>query len=314
MQPERPVVTVVGSYALGLTIRVDRMPVEGETVIGSRFDRGPGGKGSNQAIQAARVGADVALVAAIGDDDFGGEAMELWQREGISFDHVVRLPGEATGVGFILVEPKGENRIVLDPGANDRLSAGHVAAAASRIASSGAVIAQLEIPLATALAALAEGRRSGVLTILNPAPAQRIPLEALAGIDVVTPNQTELRILAGRGPNDAHEDELTDCSRLLKAGIGCVVLTRGEAGARIVRPGGVLDVPSISVKVVDTTGAGDAFSATLAVGLAAGEPIEQAVHRAVVAGALACTALGVVPALPTAAMLRAVGRDIPLAT
>ncbi len=296
--PVRPVITVVGSYAVGLVMRIDRAPAAGETVIGSAFAEGPGGKGSNQAIQAARLGADVALVVAIGRDAYGDAARALWAAEALRLDHVLVRDGVPTGAGFVLVEPDGQNRIVLDPGANAGLVPTEVESARDRIGASGAVVAQLEIPVETAIAAMREARSHGVPAILNPAPARPIEAEALASVDVLTPNETELRILAGRGPDAAGAD-LDDCRRLLRDGVRCVVLTRGEAGARIVRDDGVLDVPSPAVDVVDTTGAGDAFSATLAVAVAAGEPIEAAVRRAVVAGALACTRMGVVPALAT---------------
>lgn len=298
MPSARPIVTVVGSYAVGLVMRVDRAPGAGETVIGSEFSDGPGGKGSNQAIQAARLGADVALVAAVGRDAFGAAARALWAAEGIALDYITIRDGPPTGAGFILVQPDGQNRIALDPGANAVLSAADVEAAAGRIAASGAVIAQFEIEVATAIAAMRAARARGVPSILNPAPARPIEPGGLADVDIITPNETELRVLAGRSP-DSTLDELDDCRRLLREGVGCVVLTRGADGARIVRADGVLDVPSPAVDVVDTTGAGDAFTATLAVGVAAGEPIDRAVLLATAAGALACTKMGVVPALAT---------------
>jgi ribokinase len=298
MAAPQPVVTVVGSYAVGLVLRVERAPTAGETVIASDFGEGPGGKGSNQAIQAARLGADVALVVAVGDDAFGETARALWAREGIRLDHVSVRAGLRTGAGFILVEPDGQNRIALDPGANATLSAADIGAAGGRLAASGAVVAQLEIDVVTAMAAMRLARVHGVPAILNPAPARPINAEDLAFVDILTPNESELRVLAGRGADSA-ADELDDCRRLLRNGVGSIVLTRGPAGARIVRHDGVLNVLTPSVDVVDTTGAGDAFTATLAVGIAAGDPIEVAARRAVVAGALACTRMGVVPALAT---------------
>lgn len=293
-----PVVTVIGSYAVGMTLRTDRIPVAGETRIGSDFDLGPGGKGSNQAIQAARLDADVELLACVGRDAFGDEALALYAREGVGTRHLVRSD-RSTGVGFIILDAAGQNVIVLDMGANHDLSAGHVEQARERIAASGAILTQLEVALDTALTALRLGREAGVLTLLNPAPARPIPIADLAGIDLVTPNQTELRILQGLAA-DAEADDTELCRRLLAAGVGTVVLTRGEAGALIVRPDGELAVPSHHVDVVDSTGAGDAFSGTLATSLAAGMDLESAVRRAAAAGALACTRLGVVPSLATA--------------
>lgn len=302
------VVTVIGSYAVGLTLRVDQFPVAGETRIGSAFEAGPGGKGSNQAIQAARLGADVALVAALGTDRYGDEAIALFEREGVSTDFVVRLPDYPTGVGFIIVDADGENRIIIDPGANAHLTPRNVEAAGARIRRSGVVIAQLEIPLDIALLALRQARAAGAITMLNPAPAQRITGPRLAGIDVLTPNESELRILCGRAVDDAG-DPLEDSRTLLSAGVGTVVLTRGAAGATIVTRDHSVDVPSPPVDVVDTTGAGDAFSATLAVHLASGDAMDVAVRHATSAGALACTRFGVVPSLPYASTVAALVRS-----
>lgn len=294
----RPVVTVVGSYAVGMTLRTDRIPVTGETRIGSDFDLGPGGKGSNQAIQAARLGADVELVTCVGRDRFGDDAIALYAHEGVGTRHLLRSD-RSTGVGFIIVDAAGQNVIVLDMGANHELRPAHVEAARERLAVSGAVLTQLEVPLDVALATLRLGREAGVTTIFNPAPARAIAAEALAGIDIVTPNHGELRILQGM-PADAEADDRDLCRRLLTAGVGTVVLTLGEDGALIVRPDGELAIPSHAVDVVDSTGAGDAFSGTLATSLAAGMDLETAVRRAAAAGALACTTLGVVPSLATA--------------
>jgi ribokinase len=310
-------ITVVGSYVVALTIEVDRAPVGGETVIGSGFAEGPGGKGSNQAIQVARLGADVALVAVIGDDRFGRDAQALWRSEGVDASHVVVRESAATGAGFIVVEAGGENRIVIDRGANSHLGATSVEAAAERISRSAVVLTQLEIPTEAAVAAMRAARAAGAISILNPAPARALTDEALALVDVLTPNETELRILAGRPTHQDGGDPLEDGRELVRRGVGTVVLTRGGAGAVIIRTDGELAVPAPLVDAIDTTGAGDAFNGALAVGLALGASLADAVHIAVVAGALACTRRGVVPSLPTAAELAAAGVDptaFPIAT
>jgi len=307
MAAARPVVTVVGSYAVGMTLRTDRIPVPGETRIGSDFDLGPGGKGSNQAIQAARLGADVELVTCLGRDRFGDDAIELYGREGIGTRHLVRTD-RSTGVGFIILDAAGLNVIVLDMGANHDLRPAHVEAARERIAASGAVLTQLEVPLDCAIATLRLAREAGVTAVLNPAPARAIPAEAFGDIDIVTPNHGELRVLQGLSA-DAEADDRDLCRRLLAAGVGTVVLTRGEEGALIVRPDGELEIPSNPVDVVDSTGAGDAFSGTLATSLAAGLSLEAAVRRAAAAGALACTKLGVVPSLASAAKIDALAAN-----
>jgi ribokinase len=304
-----PVITVVGSYVVGLTIAVDRAPVGGETVIGAGFDEGPGGKGSNQAIQVARLGADAALVAIVGADRAGGEALALWEKERVDTSHVVTRQGAATGVGFIVVESGGENRIVIDMGANGHLGAASVDAAAERISRSRVVLAQLEVPTEAAVAAMAAARTSGAISILNPAPARLMTDDVLRLIDVLTPNETELRVLAGRKTHMEAGDPLEDGRELVRRGVGTVVLTRGSGGALIIRGDGELALPAPSVDSIDTTGAGDAFNGALAVGLALGASLPDAVRMAIVAGALACTRRGVVPSLPTAAELVAAGVD-----
>lgn len=300
---EQPRVTVVGSYAVGMTLRTDRFPVAGETRHGTDLDMGPGGKGSNQAIQAARLGADVDLVACIGRDGFGDEAIALFERELVGTSHVVRSDRN-TGVGFIVLDASGQNCIILDMGANHELTVVDVELASSRIATSGAFLTQFEVPVECALAGLRLARAAGVPAILNPAPARTLPREALADVDILTPNQSELRILLGLDADDP-ADDLALCRELLAAGVRTVVMTRGAAGALIVGADGVMAVPSRPAVVVDSTGAGDAFNGTLATALARGMTLRSAVERATVAGSLACLRLGVVPGLPTAAELAA---------
>lgn len=317
------VVTVVGSFAVGLTLRADRFPVKGETLLGRDFDMGPGGKGSNQAVQAARLGADVEFVARIGQDDFGEIATRLYAQEGVGTTFLLRTPERNTGVGFILLDAHGDNMIVLDPGANALLSPADVERAQERIRRSQVVITQLEIPVETAGRALELARASGVISILNPAPATRVPPAILANADIVTPNETELRILLGHRPDDPIASDtlsrkmpiptevrnsvssLDLCHQLLEMGVQWVVLTRGSQGALIVSRDGYHEIPARAVQVVDSTGAGDAFNGTLATALASGLPLESAVRRAVAAGALACTKLGVIPALPRRSELEA---------
>lgn len=292
-------VAVIGSFAVGLTIRAERFPVAGETLLGTDFDIGPGGKGSNQAIGAARLGADTSLIVKIGDDQFGDIALDIYKEEGVSDEYVIRTPDRNTGVGFITLNQAGENFIVLDMGANELLTPEEVATAEGAIAAAQVAMTILEIPVETATAGLRLARQHGVTTILNPAPAPRdgLPDELLAHADVLTPNQTELRILLGLPPGDSIDS--LDAARQLQArGVANVVVTRGAKGALLVpAEGQPEEIPGIEVNVVDTTGAGDAFNAALGVALAEGQSLSAAVRFAVVAGALACTRLGVIPAL-----------------
>jgi ribokinase len=291
---------VVGSYAVGLTLRADRFPRPGETLLGRGFDKGPGGKGSNQAIAAARLGAGAGLVAAVGDDGFGREALDLYRRENVDARGVVKLPGAYTGVGFIFVNPAGENSIVLDPGANARLTADHVRAARDRLAASQVVAAVLEIGDEPVVEAARLARQVGARFVLNPAPARRLPDEIWPLVDVCTPNRVELRALVGASEEEAgDETELAEI--LIERGVGSVVVTLGEDGAVVVEADRVVEIPPVLVDVTDTTGAGDAFSAALAVMIGEGLDVVEGARFAAAAGALTTTRLGVVPALPTRA-------------
>jgi ribokinase len=270
-------VAIVGSYGVGLTVELDRVPEAGETVIGRAFRIDHGGKGSNQAIGCARLGADVDFLTAIGDDAFGQDAIELWHDEGVVANGVV-VPAP-TMCAPILVEPTGANRIVVVPGALEHLSHAHVDAFAERIADSDVCVVQLEIPLDTALYALAVARRAGVRTILNPAPAPPEPIAP--DVDYVTPNETEVDAVRGTS--------------------GTLVVTLGEQGARL----GDELVHPFPATPVDTTGAGDAFTAAFAVALAEGLSDLDAVRWGCAAGAHMVEHAGVVPGLPTRAQLEA---------
>lgn len=303
-------IAVVGSYGAGLTMRVPKAPAAGETVSRGLFDSGAGGKGSNQAIGAARLGAEVSLLTAVGDDAFGRSARELWQHEGVDAAHVVTT-GAPTMVGFILVEPSGENRIAIAPGALDELDASAVARFREEIASADVLVVSMEIPEAAVVAALRAGRETGTPTLLNPAPARPLPDECWALIDVLTPNQTEAPVLLGL--DDGHGlDDRELAQALHERTTGTVVLTRGSQGALVARPSGVTEVPPHPAPtVVDTTGAGDSFTSALAVALAEGQPVDQAVEFAAVAGSHTVSLAGVVPALPTRAQLNALIGNLP---
>lgn len=298
MTLSNPAVTVIGSFAVGLILRAERFPVKGETLLGRDFDMGPGGKGSNQAVQAARLGAQVEFVARIGQDNFGAIGTKLYVDERVGTTFLIESDERNTGVGFIVLDAKGDNFIILDPGANSLFSPDDVDRASARIRASQVVLTQLEIPVETAGRALELARQADAISILNPAPARRVPPEILANADIVTPNETELRIMLGRSP-DANVNLIDLCDELLQVGVQRVILTRGAHGATIVTRDGYHNLPAFPVNVVDTTGAGDAFNGTLATYLATGMPLEPAVRHAVAAGALACTKLGVIPSLPT---------------
>ena len=241
----------------------------GESLAGDSFDMGPGGKGSNQAIGAARLGADVRLLVCLGDDIFAENALELYRREGIGAELVHQIAGASSGIGFVNIVPSGENWITVDLGANLLMTPKHVRDCAAEISDSDILMTQLEIPPATAAAALRLGKASGALTILNPAPAQPIERAYLADVDILTPNASEARILLGLPPDDASPPHDL-AQRLLDLGVGRVVVTLGAEGALIADGAEMTRVPAISIRAVDVTGAGDSFNAALAVSLGEG--------------------------------------------
>jgi ribokinase len=296
-----PRIAVVGSYATGLTMKVERMPNTGETLLGTGYRVDYGGKGSNQAVACARLGGTVSFVAKIGTDPFGEMALGLYRDEGIDVTHVKRVADAPTGVGFIIVEASsGHNCITIDPGANEFLTAADVAECEAAFNSSAVVLTQLEIPATAAQAALAQGRSRGAVTVLNPAPVRTLPSSILQLVDILTPNQSEAKVLAGINP--AADVEAAEVARILiRSGVKQVVMTLGEDGALIVTRDSSKHVAAVQMRAVDTTGAGDAFNAGLAIALASGSNLEGAVQFAVVAGGLAVTKEGVIPSLPNRA-------------
>ena len=282
-------VVVVGSINMDLVTLAPRFAGPGETVLGERFLTVPGGKGANQAVAAARLGAEVTLIGALGDDAFGEQLREGLAREGIALDHVSRIDDCGSGTASITVAC-GENEIIVVPAANARVTPAQVEAAGDAIARADAVLVQMEIPLESVEATLRLGHRLGVPVILNPAPAQKLPTEWLKLARYVTPNQHELAILLGA-------DGAQDFRTLMRQAPGPVVLTRGGEGAWYREDGEPMHQSGFAVDVVDTTGAGDTFNGALAVFLHEGLP--QAVRKACAAAALSVTRLGAQGGMPT---------------
>ncbi len=266
---ERPGITVVGSTMIDLVAYADRLPDDGETVVGTSFHSGFGGKGANQAVMAARLGADVTMVAAVGDDDYGTSTIANFEREGIATEFVARVPG-SSGVAPIWVDGRGANRIIIVAGANLQVSA-DAAVAAIAAGRPAVVIGQFEIPQAVTAAAFVAARAVGATTILNPAPAAPIDPGLLAATDWLVPNETEFALIAGEslaGDPDAEARQIAAFAT--RVGVS-VVVTLGVRGAALAAPGGaVVRVPAPAVTAVDTTGAGDAFVGGFAMGLAMG--------------------------------------------
>ena len=312
-------VIVVGSVNVDLVARVDHLPAAGETVGGARFERHPGGKGGNQAVAAARLGARVAFVGAIGDDPLAEDARAALASEGIDLAGLSVVTGP-TGVALILVDGKGENVIAVAPGANAALTPDVVTAALAGLAtgSDDVLLVGHEIPTATVRAALVAGRKAGARMVLNPAPAAGIERSLFDLVDILVPNRVELGQIvaadgrrAGRGldPGAAPErlaSALLEVSRDGPAIREAVVVTLGAEGALVIRPGGdLIEAIAPRVDAIDTVGAGDTFVGALAADLAAGRGLDEAVRRAVVAAALSTTKAGARGGMPTRSELMA---------
>ncbi|MGW0184180.1 ribokinase [Streptomyces sp. NPDC003362] len=292
---------VVGSANADLVIGVERRPGPGETVLGSDLAVHPGGKGGNQAVAAARLGARTALLARVGDDAYGRLLLDAQRAAGVDTVGVL-VGGAPTGVALITVDPSGDNSIVVSPGANGRLTPGDIRAAASLFHASRVVSTQLEVPLET-VEEVVRNLPPGTRFVLNPSPPRPLPTEVLAACDPLIVNEHEAKVLLGES---CVGDEPEDWARLLLAkGPRSVVVTLGAAGALVASSEGVARVPSVKVDAVDTTGAGDAFTAALAWRLGAGEPLARAAAYAARVGAAAVTRAGAQESYPTAAEVAA---------
>lgn len=293
-----PRVLVVGSANVDYTVQAPRLPRPGETVSGGSLLVNHGGKGANQALAARRLGAEVRLLAAVGDDAAGRAVREALAAQGVDVKGVVTTSSAATGTALIVVDAEGRNQIVVAPGANRMLSVEHVSARAEDFAWAQLVMCQLEIPLPTARWALETARSRGATTILNPAPVPDTQLEFLGLVDCLTPNAGEAERLSGARVGDS-ESAARAAAILRSRGVGTVVVTLGEGGALARTADEVLHVPAVSVEAVDTTAAGDAFNGALAVALGDGRPLSQALRFANTAAALTCTRRGAQASLPT---------------
>ncbi|MEI6573479.1 MAG: ribokinase [Alphaproteobacteria bacterium] len=291
-------VSILGIFVADLAFRSGRMPAVGETIMGSGFAMGPGGKGSNQAVAAARAGAKTRFISRLGQDSFGDIAMATWAAEGIDAK-VVRSPHAPTGAAFIYVnDVNGENAIIVVPGAAGDISVADVEAAAETIRSSLVFVTQLEQPAEAALAALKIAREAGVTTVFNPAPAAPFDPAIYPLIDYITPNESETAAMVGF-PVETIDDAKRAGDVLLKKGVGVALITLGEKGALFHAKDRSELVPAFHVAaVVETAGAGDAFNGGFAAALAEGrEPLAAARFGCAVAG-IAVTRAGTAPAMP----------------
>lgn len=288
-----PTITVVGSANLDVVVPVQRHPDSGETVIGGDHYRAPGGKGANQAVACARLGATTRFIGCVGDDDPGRSLLGGLTGDDVDTTYLTVLPGSPSGLALIVVDSVGENTIVVSPGANARLGPEHIQPAA--FTGSAAVLLQLEVPLeaVTAAAEVAEG-----LVVLNPAPAIMLPPALLDRTDVLVPNRGELALLAGAEAEPAGLDEVVELARSIN-GPSSVVVTLGKDGAVVVDRTAVRTVPAHAVEAVDATAAGDSFCGALVVALSEGASLEAATRWATTAAAITVTRRGAQPSLPT---------------
>ncbi len=308
---EKPKILVVGSINMDRGVRSPRLPQPGETVLGGEVVTHPGGKGANQAVAASRLGGEVTLIARVGDDAFGTELVDRLRAEKIRCDDIMTTFDAATGVAMIIVDQHGENSIVVASGANFHLTPDDLFPLEELFADAQVVLLQMELPLTTVSAAIKLAKRNRCKVILDPAPAPKCMPDELCEVDVISPNVSEAEILTGK---KAHEERVEKhvamdlIARGAKAAVmklgsrGCVVVTADEQ---------IATLPAFRKPVVDTTGAGDAFTAALAVGIGQGRELTDAARFANAAGAIACTRLGAQQAMPTVDEVRVLLADNP---
>lgn len=305
-------IVVVGSFNMDLVVRLPAIPKPGETLLGGVFATYPGGKGSNQAVAAARLGGDVTLIGRVGSDAFGKELLASAHAEGIDTRFVGIDPHAATGVALIQVDAQGQNSIAVASGANFTLTAAEVADAFAQLDGIDVLVMPLETPIDTIVTAAELARRAGARVVLNPAPAQHLSTELLRAVDVLIPNEHETAFMTGIAIHSS-QDARQAARQLLRSGPGSVVVTMGSHGALIAEPAQpdpvLTQITAFPVNAVDTTAAGDAFVGALAVMLGEGRSLPETARFASAAAAISVTRVGAQPSLPmrdeVAAFLRA---------
>jgi ribokinase len=295
---EKPRICVVGSSMIDLISRVPRLPKLGETLIGRSFHLGYGGKGANQAVMAAKLGAHVTMVSKVGRDVFGEGTIKNYRDHGIDTTYVMYDEKQFSGVAPIFVDDNAQNFIVIVPGANSQLSPADVRQAREAILNADIVICQLEIPIETTMEAFRVAKEGNILTILNPAPAAPIPEDLFKMTDICAPNETEAEQITGV-PVNTPRDAKAAARKLLSLGTRTVILTLGERGALLVEQDSEENIPPIPVDAIDPTGAGDAFIGSLAVFLSEGLSLREAVRRANAVAAMSVKKIGTQVSFPT---------------
>jgi ribokinase len=287
-----PRIGVVGSSNVDLVTYVDRMPVWGETIAAPRFEMSHGGKGANQAVAAAKLGASVVMVSKVGDDMLGDGVLRNFEAANVSTNHVDRMAGQSTGTATILVDRSGDNCILIVKGANGDLTPADVERAGEDLKTCDLILTQLEVPLETVYAALAFGKRHGVKTVLNPAPAVHdLDMERARNASFLMPNETELAILTGL-PVESEAEVAAAAQTLVQRGLEAVIVTLGARGALLATGEAARRIAPVKVEAIDTTGAGDAFIGSFARYLAAGLALDAALEKATRYAALSVTRRG----------------------
>lgn len=290
-------ILIVGSLNMDLVVRSPRHPQPGETILGGEFQTFPGGKGANQAVAAARLGASVEMIGRVGSDAFGDALLSTIAQDGVSTNHVQR-DSAATGVALITVDAHGQNTIVVASGANAHVSPQDVDDAAGSFENASALVLQLECPLPTVIRAVELAKAHRIPVILNPAPAQQLPTDLLTQVDYLIPNQTELELLSGG---------ITDLNQAIRwrkdQGIRCLIVTLGGDGVWSSDETGTHSLPAFKVTPIDTVAAGDAFVGAFAVAISEGLSLDEALRWGSAAGAISVTRAGAQPSLPTRAEL-----------
>ncbi len=290
-------IVVVGSSNTDLVIKTARIPEPSETVLGGTFMMAPGGKGANQAVAAARLAGDVIFVAKVGDDMFGRQARENYGKEGLPEQYILEEKGSASGVATITVDARGENAIVVAPGANSALTCADIDAVAREIAEADYLLMQLETPMEVVEYAAKVACGHGTKVILNPAPAAPLSPELVASLYLVTPNRTECQTITGMPIHDEASAEAA-ARRLADMGAENVIVTLGSKGSLVLEHGEVTRVEAQKVEAVDTTAAGDTFNGALVVALSEGMPLVEAARFAAKASAISVTRMGAQPSTP----------------
>lgn len=292
----KPKIVVIGSSNTDMILKLSHIPGPGETVLGGEFSIAQGGKGANQAVASARAGGDVVFISCVGDDQFGKKAIEKLGDEGIETSYIKVIRDVASGIAMINVAESGENSISVAPGANSYLLPADIQVAEDVVKMADVILIQLEIPVETVLKAVKIARKFNVPVILNPAPACALSDEILSNIDIITPNENEAAVIAGMEPVSSSIPDLAVC--LCKKVSGTVIITLGKDGAYYCQNNVGRQIDGYKVNVVDTTAAGDTFNGYLAVSLASGNRLEDAIRIANKAASLSVMRLGAQPSIP----------------